>query len=444
MSLDKTGDQAGIDRQVAECVELAERRNVQIIDTLTDNDISATSGKRRPSFERLLELVKAGTVDTIVAWHPDRLYRRTRDLELLIELVEQRHVRILTVSAGDFDLNTPAGRAVARTLVSWGTYEVEQKNERQRAAYKQRAERGVWHFANRPFGYERVDGAVIQVEHEAAIVKDLMTRYYEHGQSRWSLVQELNERGILSPQGKPWGVIQMRDLLKNPRYAGISLYKGVEQTNPGDWAPIIAETDWRRWQSTAAQRKRRSTFSPAKYLLTGIAHCGVCGAVCYVKRRGEAAHYTCSKSQCVWRSLRKVDDLVSGVLIARLSQPDALETLRPKAVDVQELLDDRAATQERLDSLAFLAADGTLSPAAVREAAQPLRAQIEKLTARIDAVSAAESFPLDLSEGRVREQWNDLPLVKQRALVRSLARVTILRQSQKAFDPACVRIDWES
>lgn len=441
MSLDKTGDAAGIDRQFAECMELAERRGIQVIDSLSDNDISATSGKRRPGFERLLELVREGTVDTILAWHPDRLYRRTRDLELLLEIVEQRHVKIVTVTGGDFDLNTPAGRAVARTLVSWGTYEVEQKNERQKAAYRQRAERGHWGFTNRPFGYERINGEVVQVESEAEIVKDIMTRYYEHGQSRWSLVQELNERGILSPQGKPWGVIQMRDLLKNPHYAGILLYKGVEQPRPGNWTPIIAEKDWRRWQSSVAKRKRKSTFSAAKYLLTGIARCGVCGAVCYVKRRGDSPYYTCSKSQCVTRSLARVDEYVEAVIVARLSQPDALEALRPKGPDMQTLINERAQKQERLDNLAFLAADGTLDAAAVREAAQPLRSAIENLSATIDAAAAIGDFPLDLSSGNVHVQWQSLTLNKRRALVRALVDVTILKQSRRTFDPACVRIE---
>jgi DNA invertase Pin-like site-specific DNA recombinase len=120
ISDDPRGKAAGVERQADECRALAATRGVDVVDVIVDNDISATSGKRRPGFERVTELVRAGVVDTIVVWHTDRLYPLPRDLEPLIALADSRPVRFLTVAASELDLNTPSGRMVARdALVTW-------------------------------------------------------------------------------------------------------------------------------------------------------------------------------------------------------------------------------------------------------------------------------------------------------------------------------------
>jgi DNA invertase Pin-like site-specific DNA recombinase len=53
-----------------------------------DNDVSACSGRRRPAFKRMVKGIKAGVLDAIVVWHPDRVTRSTKELESVIDLVE--------------------------------------------------------------------------------------------------------------------------------------------------------------------------------------------------------------------------------------------------------------------------------------------------------------------------------------------------------------------
>ena len=47
--------------------------------------------------------------------HTDRLVRLTEELDRVIKV----EVPVHTVTAGDLDLSTPAGRAVARTITAW-------------------------------------------------------------------------------------------------------------------------------------------------------------------------------------------------------------------------------------------------------------------------------------------------------------------------------------
>lgn len=116
ISLDRTGQEAGVGRQQADCRALAEQKGWVVAGLYKDNDVSASKRKPRPEYQRLLADIRAGRIDAVVAWHPDRLYRRLVDLEGLIDLAEEHRVTIATVVGGDVDLSTASGRMQARIL----------------------------------------------------------------------------------------------------------------------------------------------------------------------------------------------------------------------------------------------------------------------------------------------------------------------------------------
>ena len=88
ISSDPDQARAGVERQRQDCVAHCEGRGWEVVGVYEDNDISAYSGKARPAYRRLLEDLKAGTIDAVVAWHPDRLHRSPRELEEFIDVVE--------------------------------------------------------------------------------------------------------------------------------------------------------------------------------------------------------------------------------------------------------------------------------------------------------------------------------------------------------------------
>lgn len=118
-----------------------------------DNDLSAYSGKARPEYERLLEDMRSGRIDAVVAWHPGRLHRSPRELEDFVDVVEKAGATVETVAAGAVDLSTPSGRMVARMLGAASRYESEHKAERVRRKHMELAERGIpTKGGHRPFG----------------------------------------------------------------------------------------------------------------------------------------------------------------------------------------------------------------------------------------------------------------------------------------------------
>lgn len=129
ISQDRTGQQAGIQRQQEDCLALAARLGIADPLVFIDNDVSAFDGGRRPGYDAMVTQVRGGA-SLIIVWHVDRLYRQPRELEDLIDLVEQHPVRIEAVRGGGFDLNATEGRLMARQLVAIAAYESGHKSDR--------------------------------------------------------------------------------------------------------------------------------------------------------------------------------------------------------------------------------------------------------------------------------------------------------------------------
>jgi site-specific DNA recombinase len=140
-----------------------------------DDDRSAYSGKPRPAYEELIGDLKAGRIDAVVAWHPDRLHRSPRELEDFIDLVEASHAAAATVQTGEYDLGSASGRMTARVVGAVARAESEHKSERIRRQREQAAAAGRFHGGRRSFGYE-ADGVTV-VEAEAVLIREAASRF---------------------------------------------------------------------------------------------------------------------------------------------------------------------------------------------------------------------------------------------------------------------------
>ncbi len=91
ISSDPNDTSLGVTRQVKDCLTLAERKGWTVGEVFTDNDVSATSGRARPEYQRVMAALAAGRFQALVVWDVDRLTRTPRELEDVVDLAE-RHV----------------------------------------------------------------------------------------------------------------------------------------------------------------------------------------------------------------------------------------------------------------------------------------------------------------------------------------------------------------
>jgi DNA invertase Pin-like site-specific DNA recombinase len=380
ISEDHTGEGLGVQRQLADCTALAERLGWEIVARYEDNDISAYSGKTRPGFESMLTAMSDGEFGALICWHPDRLYRSMRDLERVIDIADSHGLQLRTVTAGDLNLGTPAGRMLARILGSVARQEVEHKGERQRRANQQRRAAGKWVRAGlRKFAYT-LDGEPYEPEASALrkAAADVLS-----GKSLRGIAISWNEHGLTTTRGNKFTSLQVRRTLINPLYAGLVTHN-EKVVGYGEWTPVIDEATHHGVVAYLSDPARRPAVSFEKrHMLSGVARCSVCGDAIYAvypggKKRGVT--YTCRPAFHVARIGLALDAYVEALVLAWFSQPKTRKRLSAllnggRDVDVKALQTQRDALQARLDKLARMNIAGEIDDSQLRSGTIEHRAQ---------------------------------------------------------------------
>lgn len=461
ISSDREGAGLACDRQIEDGYALAEQltnRDVEyrIVEVFEDNDLSAYSGKPRPDYIRMLEGLRAGGAECILAWHTDRLHRSPAELEEYIDVCEPRRVETRTVKAGHLDLATATGRMIARQLGVQARYEVERMVERQKRARDQMAQMGKHFGGRRPFGWE-IDG-LRPVEAEMECIRHA-ARSILAGASLMSLQREWQAQGIVTSTGGEWKATEIRKMLLRPRNAGIVIHRGVE-VGPGRWPAALDEPTWRSVVAVLTDPSRRSGPGGARVALgTGIYLCGVCGETLYAatdskgdraKYKGGAPNYRCRAKKHIIRRRERLDDLVQLAVLERLSRPDAADLLadREDPVDVRGAQEDMRQARLTLDGLAGALGRGELDMRSWQLASEAARRRIADAETVLSAAVKLNPVAALVGVEDVEEAWNALDLSRQRAVISYLMTVTVHRARPGRqpgggyWDPDAVTISW--
>jgi site-specific DNA recombinase len=445
ISEDKVGAGLGVARQREDCEALTAKRGWDLVGLYVDNDVSAYSGKKRPEYRRLLDDMEAGKVDAVVAWHTDRLHRSPRELEEFIDICDKHSVRVETVRAGELDLKTPAGRAVARTLGAWARFESEHKSERIRRKTAERAQGGLPHMGGaRCYGYRK--DRVTVVPEEAKVLREVTERVLA-GEALRHICIELNQRSIRTAQGNLWATPRLRQLLLAPRIAGLIEHHTAGRVR-GQWPAIISEEQRARLVALLTDPARRlNPGAPRRWLLSGILRCGECDNPLTGQGAVQGKRYRCAQYRCAPMEHRGCGKIAISVHLIEPHVIEAalstLERLRiaPDAAteDGHADIDALAADQLQLDELASMYA---LRAITAKEWVRA-KAEIDKRIANRNHVIAERTIDqrlhnlLTATDIGVRDAWPDLPLDQRRSILASLLdRVTVNRaKATRVFDP---------
>ncbi|HET6628515.1 MAG TPA: recombinase family protein [Woeseiaceae bacterium] len=436
ISQDKTGEAAGVTRQREDCLALVKAQGWQLYDTYVDNDISASSGKARPNYKRLLADIKDGQVDAIVAWHPDRLYRKLTDLEGLIAAIESRNVIMRTVRAGEIDLSTPTGRMLARILSATAQAEGEVKADRWMRSWRQGREAGLpARTGSRLFGYTRAGELV---PGEAEIMRDVAARLLA-GETLLSLTEQFEDAGISTTRGTVWRTGTLRQYLANPRIAGWSTLKG-EILGEGQWEPVL---DRETWEAVKVMLDARSRpYVPRKALLNGLIFCE-CGQRIITSGQRKIRTYRCPNRPgmrgCgkVSGNAEPIEEFVEAFARARLDDPRVRARLAALRNESPQVRQELAAIELRITELEQQLDQPGVPVATILRAIDRTKDRRADLAATL-GTHAAVSIPEPGSP------WPD-DLQTRRALVDLVVRrVTLLpatRSGRQGFNPERVQID---
>lgn len=453
ISDDKAGAGLGVARQREDCEALATVLGLTLDEVYSDNDVSAYSGKKRPRYVEMLEGIRAGRVDVVIAWHPDRLHRAPRELEDYIDAVNTHGVTTHFVKAGQWSLDTAAGRMTARIVGAVDRGESEHKAERIVRAHQQAAEQGRWRGGTRPFGYAE-DGQTL-VPQESDMLRSASRAILE-GKALGALIRDWNAAGVLTTTGKPWGYATLRQVLLRPRNYGASVYRG-EVVKENAWVPVVDESTWRSVRAILSDPTRlRSSSNRGKWLLSGLARCGKCEAAGLAATMKSATSrsrgvtwsvYRCSTAVHLARRADYCDEYVAGVVLERLGRADARTLMRGPVtgVDRSRLEADARGLRAQTDEAATLYADGVLTAGQLRSATERIRERLAALEVQMVDPARETALAGILDAPDIQLSWGAMSWKARREVVHALMTVTILpipAGLPRRFSPEHVRIDW--
>lgn len=185
------------------------------------------SGKNthRPSFEKMIDSVKAGRIQKVVVYRMDRFSRSIADFGRIWEIFQSKGVEFVSINE-KFDTSTPMGRAMLYIIMVFAQLERETIAERIRDNYQQRILRGEWAGGSAPFGFDlgrvteetgKKSPALIP-NRQCEIVKHIFETYALPGISLSTVAKELNEEAIPCGKRPAWDSVSVSRILHNTAY----------------------------------------------------------------------------------------------------------------------------------------------------------------------------------------------------------------------------------
>ena len=449
--------------------------NLVVVRVYDDNDITAADERvTRPDFEQMLKDLEAGVIKGIVFYHADRVARLELDAARVTRLFRLNPKYIGRSVQGGTDLSTDEGRAMFVVQAVMGGMEVTATRRRVTRKNRTNAENGKNHGGKRPFGWES-DRKTLR-EAEAGLLRAAILDIPK-GKTIGTIRAEWIEAGVVATaEGK--GPLRDHTVLVriiNPRVAGYRVYVPKDERREagnlwlpdhilyvdgqpviGDWAPVVTPAEWRAAVATLEERRisrRNHDYSRthAKYLLSGIARCGECGARLYGKfQTGDSTYrYNCVVREGGCGGIKRVgpplDELIETLFLEATRQ--ALGEV--ELADIDDTVYDARLAELRGEIKDVMARrkpghPKRISTAVAMDLVTDLEAEIADLTYKARQLTAAKAKRADDAVDLLAE-WESYSIdMKRERLRRDISAVVVnkTRRGARRFDPSAIEVVW--
>jgi len=404
-----------------------------IVDSYKDIASGWKPGAPRPRFKHALVDLASGKIDGIAVLNIDRLTRRKDQVRPILNALEEMGGRLfsledeLDTADDDPDSNTELR---LYQLVERAEREARRTSERMRLVARHYARAGkVQRGGIRPFGHTMDWTATVPEEIE--LIEEAVGRILK-GQGYWTVAQDFNRRGHLTPQGKLWTHASLRYVLRSPRLIAKRRSNGFLLPY-NDVPAIVDEETWLKLQATldgrSYQQGRRETHE-----VSNIALCAICDSPVVGNRSTDGRpSYTCRKNSArpnacggVSATVQHVDDVIDPQVVEFLSDPRRVAALLDRyRVDTPEMAALDARFAELQENKMALEEAAFNPPAGVkrlpRERYWELRTKIDQEQERLQRtrVVAREAEPLKAAAKRkwTLESWRAAPMEWRRTIL---------------------------
>ncbi len=287
-----------IPAQAEACRRYIADRGWELADEFVDRGESARTADRPQLQAMLARLSEDPSIDRLVVHKLDRLARNLEDHAAVRAALRKAGVQLHSVTESLED--SASGKLVEGILASIAEFYSANLAQEIRKGMDQKAAEGGWP-ARAPFGYRNVrrDGtgrrgeSVLEPDHQAPLVVWAFERYATGEVSLDSLTGALANKGLRNRLGNPPGKSAVHRMLRNPVYAGVVRWRGVDRE--GTHPALITRELFHRVQSVLDAHSSGGERSwKHDHYLKGTLVCAECGSrLYYVVAKGRFGYFRC-------------------------------------------------------------------------------------------------------------------------------------------------------
>lgn len=433
----RTGDQSeSLATQRAANLRTAEVHDVQVIAEIIEPPSTSAykaRGRKRPRFPELLELIRTGQANVVIAYKTDRLSRGGGPgWAPLLDAAEEAGLdldRLVLTTSGfvsEFELGI---RATTDREESKKASERSRDNQRRRAEQGRPAGGG-----HRAYGFDE-KGMEVR-EAEVGVIREIVRRYIAGDGSR-PIARWLNSEDVPTVTGMEWRDGTVRNVLANPRIAGLRAHNGAV-VGDAAWPAIIDRGTWEVLQGRLMANSHTPGPSPWKYLLPRLLRCGRCGGRLVGAPAYGKARYLCRKNpgqiNCggLGIAAAPVDELVVGWALERLSSPVLARHMNDRPLEDDGGVTKIVELEARLEGIAQEVAQGKIPVREWSVARRDVEEQLQAVRSRV--ARRAERAVIDgfvASGENLRSLWDGMTLGRRQALLAALIDRIVVHPAQR-------------
>lgn len=348
------------------------------------SEIKSGKNTQRTEYQRMLTLIKSGTITDLFVYRIDRLSRNTKDLLDFLEICAEHNVHIRSLVEGDFDYSAVNDRIKLQTLAIIAELQRTISRENREINNIKKFNTGqVVNYAP-PFGYRYHGKFEIELE-EARTVKMVFEQYLKG--SGYKRIAQSTQADLTLVTRSP---AQLKYILTNPKYMGVFKSKyGILH----DVVPAIISKD--TFLSVERERHQRANRTQQRHSVTAQLrrkiYCPYCGSKLttyyYRGQTNAQPFYVCQKKMsgqyddCAmpFIPLKQFENKVLQKLIQFFVSKDQLYLLHQKALKKVEqmqkqLIDETRQYESHKDRLIEHLAAGKITLTAFQDGLSSLEA----------------------------------------------------------------------
>lgn len=312
--------------QVKECIDKVMTPAGIVPVKVVKEKFSAKEPDTRAHFMDLIKDIKAGRINGLIAWHPDRLARNMKDAGEIIDLLDKGTLRDLRFATSTFENNPTGKMLLGISFVLSKQYSEHLSESVIRGNRRLTEDDGVYLGKYKHGYYIDTNRHLIPDEVTFTVVQKMFTMRLE-GKSQKEILQWINKQDYKvrkrnkDPEPFTWDKDDVSELLRDTTYVGILKWGEnsgmVNLVEKYDFVPMIEVKDFlkiNKIDKLDSAKVRSLTKTKGgdirANLLRNMVYCGVCKqtltSMVIDKKKGEVIvgsyyYYKCETEKCKMR-----------------------------------------------------------------------------------------------------------------------------------------------